>query len=76
MQRSIQARLQRFKNRTDNQTNMVAATIKKAVTEKVKLKAGRKLKIPSLTLSVYSQGDGPRQMRARPQTEAAKMSQT
>ena len=44
MQRSIQALPQRFKNGTDNQTNMVVATIKKAATEKFMLKAGRKLK--------------------------------
>jgi hypothetical protein len=76
MQGSIPARPQRFKNGTDNQANMVAVITNKAVTEKFMLKAGRKQKNPSLTLSVYSQGDGPRQMRARPQTEAAKMSQT
>ena len=36
----------------------------------------RKRQHPPLTLSVQSQGDGLRQKRARPQTEAARMSQT
>ena len=58
MQGSIPARPQRYKNGTVNQTNKVAVMTNKAFTEKVMLKAERKPNIPSLTLSVYSQGDG------------------
>ncbi len=58
MQGSIPARPQRYKNGTVNQTNEAVVMTNKAFTEKVMQKAERKLNIPSLTLSVYSQGDG------------------
>ena len=58
MQGSIPAWPQRYKNGTVNQTNKVVVMTNKVFTEKVMQKAERKLNIPSLTLSFYSQGDG------------------